>query len=348
MQALILAGGSGTRFWPLSRRARPKQLLPMAGSRSLLQLTVERLAPTIDPESVWICTTLDLVAAVEEQVPEVPQSQILAEPEGRNTAPAIAWSVAQMPTELQTGVIAVLPADHFMADPESFRSSLASAAAIAAADRRIMTLGVRPTRAETGYGYLELDSEPGDPDTMTRVRRFTEKPDAASARVFFESGRYLWNAGIFVFPGDLLLSHIRDLQPDIARGLSAAAAEPSQLATLYGQLPSISIDHAVMEHIEDLGTLPLDCGWSDLGSWEALWELLERDENGNVVRGLACAIDAQDNLLFAENGTVAVVGVEGLIVVRTDDATLVIPKERSQEVRRIIAELKAGNRSELL
>ena len=188
MQALILAGGSGTRFWPLSRRARPKQLLPMAGSRSLLQATVERLAPTVGHESIWICTTRDLVAAVEEQVSEVPRAQILAEPEGRNTAPAIAWSISQMPSELQTGVIAVLPADHYMADAESFRVSLASAGEIAEADRRIMTLGVRPTRAETGYGYLELDHEPEEPNTMTRVRRFTEKPDAATAQLFFDSG----------------------------------------------------------------------------------------------------------------------------------------------------------------
>lgn len=349
MQALILAGGSGTRFWPLSRRARPKQLLPMAGDRSLLQLTVERLSPTIGPEAVWICTTRDLADGVVEQVPAVPRAQILAEPEGRNTAAAIAWSVSQMPAPLRAEAIAVLPADHFVADPESFRSRLEEAGRIAQADGRIMTLGVRPTRAESGYGYLELDTEEdADLSSMTRVRRFTEKPDPQTAQEFYESGRYLWNAGIFVFPGDLLLARVSELQPEIARGLAEASQHPERLASIYSQLPSISIDHAIMEHLDDLGTLPLDCGWSDLGSWEALWELLDHDAAGNGVHGSSVAIDAQENLLYADAGTIAVVGVEGLVVVRTGDAVLVIPKERSQEVRQVIAALTAADRSDLL
>lgn len=348
MHGLILAGGSGTRFWPLSRQERPKQLLPMAGEQSLLQITVERLSPTIEPESIWVCTTQGLAEQVEEQLPEVPRGQILGEPEGRNTAPAIAWAVSQMPPAVQEGVVVVLPADHYITDIEGFRTTLERAAEIADSDRRIMTLGVRPTRAETGYGYLELSPELGDPRGLRMVNRFTEKPDSETAKQFFDSGNYLWNAGIFVFPGDLLLERVAELQPEIDRGLAAVRERPDELATLYGELPAISIDHAVMEKLRDLGTLPLDCGWTDLGSWEALWELLPHDQDGNASHGAHLVFDSRDNLVYADTGTVAVVGVEGLVVVKTEDAVLVIPKERSQEVRRIISELAESGRDELL
>ena len=341
MQALILAGGRGTRFWPLSRKSRPKQLLPMAGHRSLLLITVERLDPLIRPEQIWVCTTDDLAAGVESQLPTVPRAQILADPQGRNTAPAISWAVSEMPDELQKGVVVVLPADHFMADSEGFRETLRQAAEVAASDRRIMTLGVRPTRAETGYGYLEMGSELPGPTGLRQVRRFTEKPDPETAQQFFESDHYLWNAGIFVFPGDLLLQRLAELH-------SWQGRRPDRLSSIYEELPSISIDHAVMEKLEDLGTLPLDCGWSDLGSWEALWELLQHDEDGNAIQGSAIVIDSEDSLVYSDSGTIAMIGVSGLVVVKTKEAVLVIPKERSQEVRRIIAMLQEGGQSELL
>ena len=348
MQALILAGGSGTRFWPLSRQARPKQMLSMAGDKSLMQVTASRLSPLIEPRSIWVCTTRSLVDEVTSQLPEVPAEQVLAEPMGRNTAPAIAWAVSQMPKDVRAGVVAVLPADHYVADEATFRKALQTAAEIAAAEQRIMTLGIPPTRAETGYGYLELgevlDSETG----LRQVQRFTEKPDSETAEEFFRSGNYFWNAGIFVFPGDILMHRVAELQPEIDQGLAAARDQPQLLAEIYRQLPSISIDHAIMEKLRDLGTLALDCGWSDLGSWEALWELLDKDADGNVERGSAMAIESRDCLVYSDRGTVAVIGVEGLIVVKTADAVLVVPKARSQEVRRIIEELRDTGRDDLL
>jgi mannose-1-phosphate guanylyltransferase/mannose-6-phosphate isomerase len=347
MQALILAGGSGTRFWPLSRKARPKQLLALEGDRSLLRDTLERLAPAIAPESVWVCTTEALAEAVRRDLPEVPPDQILCEPQGRNTAPAIAWAVRSMPAEARRGVVAVLPADHRVGQPAAFRDALERAARVVEREDRVMTLGVVPRWAETGYGYLELEPGEGE-EGVRRVRRFVEKPSAENAERFLASGNYLWNAGIFLFRGSTLLDIVGRLQPELARGLEAIAAAPERLAELYAGLPADSIDYAIMEKLDGIATLPLDCGWSDLGSWEALDEILPRDAGGNAGRGDTLAVEAHGNLLFADQGTIAVLGVEDLVVVRTGDAVLVMPKSRSQEVRKLVAELTARGRGDLL
>jgi mannose-1-phosphate guanylyltransferase len=347
MQALILAGGSGTRFWPLSRKASPKQLLALEGERSLLRDTLERLRPLVGPESVWVCTTEALGEQVRAELPEVPPEQILLEPVGRNTAPAIGWSVRAMPEAARQGVVAVLPADHRVGDPAAFRATLERAGRLVEREDRVMTLGVTPRRAETGYGYLELAPGAGL-DGVRRVRRFVEKPTPENAARFVASGDYLWNAGIFVFRGATFLEVLARLQPELARGLEEIAAAPGRLRELYARLPADSVDYAVMEKLDAISTLPLDCGWSDLGSWEALDEVLPRDAQGNTGRGDTLALEAGNNLLFSDSGTVAVLGVEGLVVVRTGDAVLVMPKARSQEVRKIVAELAARGRGDLL
>lgn len=355
-QALILAGGTGTRFWPLSRKDRPKQLLALEGDTTLLRATFERLQPLVPPGAVWVCTTANLAAAVRRELPEVPPAQILLEPEGRNTAPAIGWSVRSMPEEARRGPVAVLPADHRVGDPAAFREILGRAARRAEAEDRVMTLGVTPRWAETGYGYLELDEET-EPDGLRRVRRFVEKPDAENAARFLAAGNYLWNAGIFVFRGTTFLSLLERHEPELARGLeeiarsaasAASADDPGRLAELYGRLPANSIDYAVMEKLDDISTFPLDCGWSDLGSWEALYEVLPAGPDGNAQRGDTLAVDSRGNLLFSDAGTVAVVGVQDLVVVRTGDTVLVCPRERSQDVRKLVAQLTDRGRGELL
>lgn len=348
MNALVLAGGSGTRFWPASRRQRPKQLLSLGGGPSLLQTTVERLEPLVGPSSVWVCTTEALSGQVKEQLPLVPESQILAEPAGRNTAPAIGWSLQSMPVDERDEVVVILPADHSIEDEDAFRRTLETAERITREGDRVMTLGVQPVRPDTGYGYLELGPRLERGSELRQVLRYKEKPDQATAERFVESGDYLWNAGIFLFRAGRLLELLEVHQPEIARGLEAIERRPEQIGDLYPRLPSISIDFGVMEHLDEVVTLPLDCGWSDLGSWEALAEILPRDVDGNVAKGEVIAVDCQDNLLYAEEGTVAVLGVEGLVVVKTRDSVLVVPKHRTQEIRKIVAALDERGLEELL
>lgn len=339
--AIVLAGGSGTRFWPLSRRRRPKQLLALDGERTLLQATIDRLRPLVDPSRVWVATTRDLAAAVAAQLPEVPPGQILVEPEGRNTAAAIGWAVRSLPAPARRGIVAVLPADHRVGDPEAFRGALARAIEIADQRDAVVALGVVPRWAETGYGYLKLGRALEDVGGVRRVSRFIEKPDEKAARRYYRRGGYLWNAGIFVFRGSVMLRHIKRCLPELAAGLEEIAEQPERSPEIYPGLPAISIDHGVMEKLRGMAAVPLDCGWSDLGSWAALVEVRPKDLEGNASQGEVVAIDARDNLLIADAGTVAVLGVSGLAVVRTADAVLVVPLDRAQEVRRILAECEA-------
>jgi mannose-1-phosphate guanylyltransferase len=348
MRAIVLAGGSGTRFWPLSRRRRPKQLLELEGGRSLLQETVDRLAPLVEPADVWVCTTRVVVDEVRAQLPRVPSKQVLSEPLGRNTAAAIGWSIQEMGDSATDAIVAVLPADHRVGNPGAFRRTLSVAHQAVSSGDRVMTLGVQPTRAEVGYGYLELGDELDDGVGLRRVESFREKPDLETAERFFASGRFLWNAGIFVFRAGRLLELLARFEPEIVSGLARIAANRQDIDNLYRELPAISIDYAVMERCSDLATVPLECDWSDLGSWEALAESMPKDEKGNVERGDVMQIDSGGNLLFADEGTVAAVGVADLVVVRTADAVLVVPKNRSQEVKRLVAELESRGRSDLL
>jgi mannose-1-phosphate guanylyltransferase len=349
VHAVILAGGSGTRFWPASRRSRPKQLLALAGpgDESLIAATVRRLHPLIEPADVWIATSTTLLDATALALPLVPRDHLLAEPVARNTAAPIGWAAAVIARTDPDAIVVVLPADHFIADEAGFRVVLERA--IRTAEQGwLTTIGVSPTRPETGYGYIEL----GGPlaEGAHAVTHFVEKPDRARAETFVAGGRHLWNAGMFVFRAGVMLKSIARHLPALATALASfdAAAERGDearaLGELFPSLPSVSIDHGVMEKADRVAVVPGSFGWNDVGSWEVSWELARHDGEGNALPEGTVAVDAANNLVKdlstgSKKRRFALLGVSDLVLVETDDAVLVMPRSRAQDVRAIVEEL---------
>lgn len=349
--ALILAGGAGTRFWPASRSARPKQLLPLSGGEPLILETAQRVLPLCGSyQRILVASGRHLVEPTAAILPELPFQNLLVEPVPRNTAPAIGWAAARVAREDPDAVLMVLPSDHHIADVPGFQATLERAVA-SAQSGAITTIGIRPTHPETGYGYIEMgDAHPGG---GLRVQRFVEKPHRARAEELLATGRYLWNAGMFFFRARDMMDAIRAHQPALAEGLDAfdrAAAAGDELTEVlhrFPTLPSVSIDTGVMEHMTTLAVIPGDFGWSDIGSWQSAWELADKDEAGNSAPRDSVFIGSKNNhVVDLRNGghgkhrVIALVGVEDLVVVETDDALLIVPRERSQDVKEIVDALK--------
>ena len=360
VHAVILAGGSGTRFWPASRRDRPKQLLPLAGNEPLIAATVRRLEPLVPPERVWIATGGRIADATAAALPRVPRAQVLVEPVARNTAAPIGWAAATIARRDPDALVAVLPADHFIGDEPGFRAVLERALK-AASEGWLATVGIVPTRPETGYGYIEVGARlnENEPDGVSAVTRFVEKPDRMKAQEFLAGGKHLWNAGMFFFRARVMRDAIAKHLPALGAGLDeldAAAAkgdEASALARLFPTFPSISIDHGVMEKASKLAVVPGRFGWNDIGSWEVTWELATHDAKGNALPEGTVAVDASNNLVkdLTTGGArkrFALVGVSDLVIVETDDAVLVIPRERAQDVRAVVEALQARGETERL
>ncbi|MBI5514693.1 MAG: mannose-1-phosphate guanylyltransferase [Deltaproteobacteria bacterium] len=347
---VIMAGGSGTRFWPLSRKARPKQFLPLAGdgTTALLTATARRVESLSPLSHTLVVTREDLADATREALPGLPEENLLLEPVGRNTAPCVAWATHTVLRRDPEAVLVVLAADAFIEDEGAFVGALQTAAR-AASRGSVVTLGIQPTRPETGYGYLHAGEVvlPGDP-SVRRVRAFVEKPDGPRAEAFFRGGEHLWNAGIFVYRADVMRAAVGRYLPDLAQAMteidSAAREGPAEgaraVGRLYGGLPNVSIDVGVMERLEDVLVVPVSCGWSDVGSWQAAWELAPRDPEGNAVKpsgAPAVLVEARGNMVVAPEGkVVALLGVDDLVVVDTPDALLVMPRARAQELKKII------------
>lgn len=351
--AVVMAGGSGTRFWPASRAARPKQFLPLAGgTETLLQATVRRAAAVVGLEHVVIVGAERHAALIAEQLPALPPDNVLLEPLGRNTAPCLAWASAWVRRRDPRAVIAALPADAHVADEQGFREALVLALT-AAETGSIATIGIRPTRPETGYGYLEL-GEPVAPGVQ-RVQRFVEKPDRPRAEEFVAGGQHLWNCGMFCFGAGVLLEvmarHIPELARFVERSDEAAARgqEQALVTESYASLPSISIDYGVMERTDGIVVVPASFGWDDVGSWAAAFELAAKDEQGNAGPGERLAIDASGCYVQARDGKLVVlVGLQDVVVVDTDDALLVMPRDRAQDVSKVVAALKKQARTRQL
>jgi mannose-1-phosphate guanylyltransferase len=372
---VILAGGSGTRFWPRSRRARAKQVLALDGERTMIQQTLDRLLPLAAPEDVWVITNDLLEETIVEQLPEVPRANILSEPVARNTAPACALAGFLLERTAPETVIGIFPSDHVVKDQARFCEVIRAGVALAASGDRIVVLGVPPTRAETGYGYIEL-GEVLDPATVPcdgvpvrRVKRFTEKPDRARAEEFVASRNYAWNGGIFLWTARTLATAIREHCPAMAPVLEKIAAAFGSVdfervfAEAYPQSENISVDYAVLERRSAKGEmgseiycLPADFAWNDIGSWAALDEhraggAPEQAAWVNVCDGaseLPVEIDAHGNYVYAPGKAVVLLGVSDLVVVETADAILITTRERSQDVGKVVAELKARGREDLI
>lgn len=344
--AVILAGGSGERFWPLSTKDRPKQFISLFGGHPLLSLAVERLNGLIPPDRVYIITADRLVAATAEAAWNVPRANIVGEPCKRDTAPAIAVACGLVHRRDPEGVVCILTADQLMSDVETFRQTLSDAIRVAGNDEVIVTMGIQPTYAATGFGYIETDLaiETHTVTLFNKAKRFVEKPDAYTAARYVESGRFYWNAGMFIWQTATMRKALAAHAPDLAR-LCDAVVETDSLDALlrqvYPSLRAISVDYAVMEHAENIVMARGAFGWDDVGSWPSVAGHFSADLDGNVVIGSCEKMEAQNNIVVSENRLTALIGVRGLVVVHSDNATLICPKERAEDVKKLLRRVAA-------
>lgn len=348
LQPVLLSGGSGTRLWPLSREAYPKQFLPLAGDRTMVQDTWLRIAPLAGARPIVVANE-EHRFLVAEQLRQVgaPAPHILLEPVGRNTAPAIAAAALQAMADGSDPILLVLPSDHVVRDAGGFRRAV-QAAMPAAEAGALVTFGIVPDAPETGFGYIQAEAGEG----LRKVSRFVEKPDAATAKSYLDAGGYYWNSGMFLFRASRYLEELERFRPDIVaavRGAFAGAHSDGDFVRLdkdaFAASPADSIDYAVMEKTGHAMVLPVDIGWNDVGSWSALWEVGERDADGNAHHGDVIAVDTRNSYAYAQR-LVALVGVDDIVVVETDDAVLVARKDRVQEVKQVVARLKDSQRSQ--
>jgi len=360
--AVLLAGGRGTRFWPRSRMRTPKQLLNIAGPETMLRETVLRLAPIFPLRDFWAVTNTEQVAAVRRELRGVPASHILAEPVGRNTAAAIGLAAIHLAHEYGDALMAVLPADSYVADAAAYRNLVRAALVLAGAPGNMVVLGVTPTRPEIGYGYIERTRIVARPREVPAygVRRFTEKPTLSLARKYVASGKYLWNAGMFFWRVSTFLENLRRFLPPTHAALAELAktiGTPRYTRTLkriYPQLENISVDYAVMEPATRtsgagrVSVIPAKVGWSDIGSWAAVYELLAAKPGANVSAGPFLALDAAGNYFWSPRKLVAAIGVHNLVMVETADAILICPRDRAQDTGKIVKWLEEQKQSRLL
>jgi len=353
---VIMAGGRGTRFWPRSRTKRPKQLLDIVGSKTILEQTIDRLLPITDWEHILVVTEISQAEAVKDLLPDLPKTRLIVEPLGRNTAPCIGLAAMILEQIDPSAVMAVLPADHFISQVPSFQETLLAAAQASQTGDCLITLGILPTFPETGYGYLEQGERIKEikGHGVWEVKAFHEKPDRPKAEAMLKTGRFFWNSGMFVWTVSAILNQMSRLTPAMYKELTklkkflGTPQWDKALRSGYEAMENISIDFAVMERADKVLMLAGDFGWNDVGSWEAVYQLQPKDEQGNCLEGPVMVLDSQGCLVHSPQKAVGLIGMKDLIVVDTPDALLICPRERAQEVKKIVELLEAQGKLELL
>lgn len=353
--AAIMAGGGGTRFWPWSRAERPKQILPIVSHRSMIWETVDRLRPFIAPEKILIVTARSQAETLHQEVPQIPKSNLLLEPVGKNTAPCLCLAALHIQKKSPQAVMVALPADHFISDRRGFLRTLRTAVKFAATRNVLVTLGVRPSEPETGYGYIQKGETLGKAQGMPvfRAKAFREKPTLPRARAYLRRGGYFWNSGIFIWQAGVFLEAVKKFLPRLYRQMMplqkslGTPRERRALESIYARAQSVSVDYGVMEKADNVALLEAQFSWNDVGSWAALGKFWRKDEKGNALAGgttparrKILAIDSAGCLIRGEEKLIAVIGLKDTIVVEAGNAFLVCARERAQEVRKVLQELK--------
>jgi mannose-1-phosphate guanylyltransferase len=360
--AVLLAGGRGTRFWPRSRVRTPKQLLNITGGETILRETVKRLESVVQPRNMWVVTNVEQASAVRREMRRAPSSHVLAEPVGRNTAPAIGLAAVHLAHEHGDALMAVLPSDSYIADAAGYRKLVRAALELAQAPGNLVVLGVPPTRPETGYGYIESGTPSARPLGVEAyvVRRFTEKPELKVAQEYAASGKYFWNAGMFFWRVSTFLENLKQFLPATHGALLELAKSigtkryAAALRRIYPRLEGISVDYAIMEPATRtegalrVSVIPAKVGWSDIGSWAAVYELLAAEPGANVSISPLFTLDAEGNYFWSPKKFVAVIGVRDVVLVETEDALLLCSRERSQDVGKIVKWLEERKRRKLI
>lgn len=351
---VIMAGGKGTRLWPEGRQSRPKQLLALTDERPMIRIAVERLAPLIPPSRQLIVTTAEYAPQIAAALPGFPHENILAEPEGRDTAPCIGWAALKVMQRNPVGVMAVVAADHVVADERAFRQALYGAIQLAMQERIIVTIGLVPTRPDTGYGYIRFSHELREIEGIEvfRVARFVEKPNLERAKQYVEDGRYLWNSGMFIMQASYALELFSKHLPrhrELLRLIEKSLGTPDEgrvTAETYGRFERISIDYGIMEHAENVAVIRGDFGWLDIGTWPSLDLVRQHDAHGNVVNGPHVSIDTERCIIRSSGSLIATLAVHDLVIIETPDAVLVCPKNQAQRVREMVRKLEEMGRED--
>ena len=353
--AVIMAGGQGERFWPKSRRNMPKQFLSFVDSgKSMIQLTVDRLLPIVDITDIFVVTNLNYFNLLKEQLPEIPEENILLEPVAKNTAAAIGFAAAVIKSKYDDAVMMILASDHLIKNEGLFLDTLLLASKVAEDGENLLTIGITPTYPETGYGYINFGNSDDDHKGVYEVKRFVEKPDLDKAKEYLNDGAYLWNSGMFVWRVSTILNQFEALMPNTYAGLvdiQKAFGTPNYQEVLlesFNAFEKKSIDYAIMEQAENIYTIPGNFGWDDVGNWLAISRINKTNDSGNYVQGQAITIDTNNSTIIGDKRMIATVGIKDIIVVDTGDTILICNKNNTQEIKKVIEHLKISNHDELL